>query len=295
MALRKKTSDSAAAKNMMSKTGEDHDALDGHDQGHAAESGQKSEIYQTPTHRGKMPEARGSPNAFSGEDQGNAADIDESIETPTSSEDQVLNRKTTGSRKADAVLGYGEEDGPISKGMTNLVTSPKVSHEKKSLRKLFYRKGSKESITPPSSSGKTAGRMKISAPTLVDASPDAKVLLSSAPSLVNASPNAKNVVNYSRPIAHHSSSDVFNGSPVVRGGSSSALYGSDPFSGPSTSPEGLTDNSGNIPIGLGTSMVSKALICNCLMLIKRRLMAIVIPQLYAEPRLLMGMVLLPRP
>lgn len=295
MALRKKDSDSAAAKIMMSKTGEDHDALYSHDQGHAVESGENSEIYQTPTHRGKMPEARRNPNAFSPEDQGNAADIDESIETPTSSEDQVLNRKTTGSRKADAVLGYGDEDRFTPKGTTNLVTSPKVSHEKKSARKLFYRKGSKESITPPSSSGKTAGRMQISAPTFVDASPDAKILLSSASSLVDASPDAKNVVNYSRPIAHHSSSDVFNGSPVVRGRSSSALYGSNPFSGPSTSLEGFTGNSGNIPIDLGTSMVSKALICHCPMLIKRRFMAIVIPQLYAETRLLMGTVLSSRP
>lgn len=273
MALRKKPSDSAAAHSMISKTGEDQDAFYSHDQGHAAENGQNSDTYLTPTHRGKMPEGRGNHNAFSSEDQGNTADIDQGNETPTSSEGLVLNHKTTGFPKADLVLGYGEEDKiPPKKVMTELATSPEVSHEKKSLRKLFYRKGSKESTTSPSSSGKTVSRMKISAPTLVDASPD-----------------AKNVVNYSRPIAHHSSSDISNGSPIVRGRSSSASHGLNPFLGPSTSPGGHTDKSGDI------SKVSKALICNCPTLINCRSMTIPTPQLHAVTKLLMSIVLLPRP
>ncbi|CAF9942256.1 MAG: hypothetical protein ALECFALPRED_009636 [Alectoria fallacina] len=256
MALRKKTSNSATAHGMMPKTEENQDAHYDHDQDHAAENSHNSDTCLTPTHRGNMPQSRGNQKAFSEGEQSNTAEIDRSSETPTSSEDHVLKHKTSGFPKADAVLGYGEEDKfTPEKSMTNLVTSPKASHEKKSLRSLFHRKASKESSTTPSSSGKIAGRMTISAPTLVDASPNAKVLLSTAASLVDASPDAKNVVNYSRPIAPHSSSDVSNGSPVVRGRSSSALHSSDPFSGPSTSPEGLTAKSGIIPVGLNTSSI----------------------------------------
>ena len=272
MALRKKTSDSAAAHSMISKTGKEQDALYSHDQGHAAENDQNSNTYLTTNQRGKMPEARGDQKMFSGEGQGNTADIDQGSEISTSFEDQTSNHKTTGFPKADAVLGYGEEDKITPKNVTELATSPEVSHKKKSLRKLFSRKGSKESTTSPSSSGKTINRMQISAPTLVDASPD-----------------AKNVVNYSRPITHHSSSDISNGSPVVRGRLSSATHGLNPFLGPSTSPGGHTDKSGDI------SKVSKALICNCPILINCRSMTIPTPQLHALTKLLMSMVLLPRP
>lgn len=234
MALRKKTSDSATVHSMISKTGETRDAPCGHDRDHTAENSQDSDTCLKPIHHGKTPKERGNQNTLSGDDEGNIADIGQISEISTSSENYVVKRKTSGFPKADAVLGYGEEDKLTpEKSMTKLVTSPKASHGKKSLSNLFHRKG-KGSTTPPSS-GKIAGRMTISAPTLVDASPDAKALLNSAPSLGDASPNAKNVVNYSRPIAHHPSSDGSNGSPIVRGRSSSALHSSNSFPGPSTS------------------------------------------------------------
>lgn len=262
MALRKKTSDSATADSTKSQVAENQNASYSHDQDHTADIPEYSVTYLNPTHDGKMSEARGNQNVLSGEHQGKTSEITESSETSTSSENDLLKPKTSGSRKADTVLGYGRE-GKVTpkKSMTNLVTSPKASREKISFRKLFHRKGSTECTTPPSSSGtsgKAAGRMTISAPTFVDASPNAKNLLNSAHSLVDASPGAKNVVNYSRPMAHHSSSDVSKGSPVGRGRSSSALPGSNPFSDPSTSPEGLTEKSENGPIGLNTSPVSKA-------------------------------------
>lgn len=245
-----------------------------------------------------MPEAHGNKTPFSSDEQGNAAEIGQSSETSTGSENTVLKHKTSGFPKADAVLGYGEEDiFTPKKSMIDLVTPPKASHEKRSLQKLFHRKGSRESTTPPSSSsGKNpAGRMTISAPTLVDASPDAKVLLNSASSLVDASPDAKNVVNYSRPIARHSSSEVSNKSPIVHGHSRSALHNSNPISGPSASPQGHNDTSGNINVGLSPSLVGKGLACNRRILTKCRSMTIPAPQLYAETKLLMSMVLFPRP
>ena len=254
MALRNKTSNSATAHNMTSQVAEDKDTLYNNDQDHAAEHGDVAHL--TSTHRGKMPEARNSQNAFSGEDHSGAV---QSSETSTSSENHLLKHKRSGFPKAAAMLGYsGGDKVTPKKTVTDPVTSPKASQGKKSLRKLFHRKGSTEGNTPPSSSGKAAGGMTISAPVLVDASPNAKSLLKSAPSLVDASPGAKNVVNYSRPIAPHSSNDVSDGSPIVRGRSSSALPGSNPFSGPSISPEGLTDKSDNIRVGLNTSSVSKA-------------------------------------
>lgn len=264
MALRKNTSDSAAAHSMMSKTGEAQDGPYGHDQGHDAETSPNSNSFLTPTHRSKILEARGTQNAFSGQDQRNTAEIGQSSGTSTSSENLDLKHKTTDFRKAMAVSGYGEEDRITpTKSMTNLVTSPKASHGKKSLRSLFHRKGSKEPTTPPSSSGKTAGRITISAPTLIDASPGAEVLLKSAPSLVDPSPGANKIINYSRPIAPHSPSDGSNGSPSARGRSSFALSSSNPTSGPSTRPEGLDEKSGNILVGLETSLVSKSLNSRC--------------------------------
>ena len=242
----------------MPKPGKIQDVPYGHDQDHTAEESQNSDTYLIPAHCGKMPEARGNQSASSGENQGNMAEIAQSCETSTSSGNSVMKRKTSGFPKADAVLGYGEEATITpKKSMTNLVTSPKASHEKKSLRNLFHRKGSKESTTPPFSLGKTANRMTISGPNLVDASPNAKLLLGSASSLVDASLGAKNVVNYSRPIVPHSSSDASNGSPVVRGPSSSVLHSSNPT--PGLNSEGLADKSGNISVGLNTSLVSKAM------------------------------------
>lgn len=260
MALGKETSDSTTDHSMMSMTGENQSSPHGPDHEHTMKNSQNSDTYLTPTHLGKMSEAGGNQDASSGEDQGNRADIDQSNETPTSSDNSALKRKTSGFPKADAVLGYGEEGEIVpKKSMINLVTSPKAIREKKPLRKLFHSKGSRESTTPPLSSRKTAGRMTISAPTLVGASPDAKVLLDSASSLTDASPEAKNVVNYSRPIVHHSSSDVSTGSPAVSGRSSSALYSSKQFPGPDTSTGGLTEKSGRIPVGVNTSSVSEAI------------------------------------
>ena len=230
MALRKKTSDSAPVHSIISETGEVRNAPYGHDQDHTAENSQDSDAHLKPIHRGKTPKASGNQNTFSGDDEGNTADIGQISDISISSESHVLKRKTSGFPKADAVLGYGEED---KFSMLKLVTSPKASHEKKPFSKLFHRKG-KGTTTPPSS-GKIAGRVTISAPTFVDASPDAKVLLNSAPSLGDASSDAKNVVNYSRPLAPHSSSDVSNGSLIEHGRSSSVLHTSNSTSGPSTS------------------------------------------------------------
>ena len=266
MALRKKTSESATADSMMLKTWANQDALYGHDQDHVAENSYNSNTYTNPTHRGKMTEAHGNQNAFSsedqgnayttptdsgkmtkahgnqsafsGEDQGNTAENDESSEASLNLDFPVWKNKTSGLSKMYAKEDHGEEDTTTAtKSMTNAVTSPKASNKKKSLRNLFSRKSSKESTSSPSSSGKTAGRRVISAPTLVNASSNAKALLDSASPLINTPSNARNVVNYSRPTAPQSSSNVSSGSPVGRGRSGSGMRGPSPSSGPSTSPE----------------------------------------------------------
>lgn len=210
----------------MPKTRNNQAGLYGHDQDHAAEITQNRDDHLTPTHSSKMPEALGSQNAFFGEHQGNTTDIGQSSQTSTGSENPLLKHKKSAFLKAaDNMLGHSKENKITpKKSMTNLVTSPKASHEKKSLRNLFHRKGSRDAATPPSSSGKTVDRMTISAPTLID-----------------ASPGAKNAVNYSRPIALHPSIDVSNGSPVVRGRSSSAF----PFASPSVSAGGSPEKSPN--------------------------------------------------
>ena len=225
----------------MSNTGATQDAFHGHHQDHAVESTDNSNTYLSPNQRGKMPEARGNQNPFYGEQQEKTPEINQSHATLTSSEDQQLKSDSSNFTKVEAALGK-IEDKKIDKkkSTTDLVNLPKAAHGKKSLRKLFHRKGKNEPTTPSSSSGKTAGRRIISAPTLID-----------------ASPNAKNVVNFSRPIALHSSSDVSSGSPAVRGGRDTGLRGSNPISGPSATPEGLTDKSGNITVGLNASLVSR--------------------------------------
>ena len=224
------------------------------DQDSAAEN---SATYQTPTRRGKMPEGRSNQISSSSEEHENRAEISQSDQKSTSSDYQAPQPDLKGSSKAGTVLGYVEKDETNpKKSMTDLVSSPKASHEKKSFRKFFHRKASKEPITPSSSSGKIAGRPIISAPTLIDASPNAKALLNSASSLIPESPGAKHVVNYSRPIVH-SSSDVSSGSPSMRGGSGTALHGSNLLAGPGTVLEGPADKSGTITVGLNTSLVSQ--------------------------------------
>ena len=267
MALRKKISESATAHSMMSKTGQNQDALYGHDQDHVAENSYNSNTYTTPTHRGKMTkahgnqtafsgedqsntyttpihrgkmgEAHGNQNAFSGEDEGDTAENDESSEASLNLDFPFWKDKKSGLSKTNAEEGHGEEDTTTAtKSMTNAVTSPRASNKKKSLRNFFSRKSSKESTTSPSSSsGKTVGRKTISAPTLVDASPNAEAILKSASPSINTPSHAKKVVNYSRPTAPHSSSNVSGGSPVGRGRSGSGMRGQNPSSGPSTSPE----------------------------------------------------------
>ena len=240
--LREKSSDSATDPSIMSNTGATQDAFHGHHQDYAVENTDNSNTYLTPNQRGKMPEARGNQKPFSGEEQEKTAEISQSHATLTSSEDQELKSDSSNFTKVDAVLGKIDDNKTATKkSMTDLITAPKAAQGKKSLRRFFHRKGNKEPTTPPSS-GKTAGRRIISAPTLID-----------------ASPNAKNVVNFSRPIALHSSSDVSSASPDVRGGRDTELRGSSPFSGPSATPEGLTDESGNITVGLNASLVSQHL------------------------------------
>ena len=239
--LREKSSDSATDPSIMSNTGATQDAFHGRHQDYAVETTDNSNTYLTPNQRGKMPEARGNQKSFSGEEQEKTAEISQSHATLTSSEDQELKSDSSNFTKVDAVLGKIEDNKiATKKSMTDLVTAPKAAHAKKSLRRFFHRKGNKEPTTPPSSSGKTPGRRTISAPALID-----------------ASPNAKNVVNFSRPIALHSSSDVSSGSPALRGARDTELRGSNPFSGPSATPEGLTDKSGNITVGLNASLVSQ--------------------------------------
>ena len=196
-----------------------------------------SYTYLTPNPRGKMPQRGSNEHAISGKAQGNAATMIQTNANPIGSEGQAPKPNL----KARTVLGYAEDDeSNAEKSTTDLLPSPKVTHEKKPFRKFFRRKDNKEPTTP-SSSGKTSGRRVISAPTLIDASPNAKNLLDSASLLIDNSPSVKHVVNYSRPIARHTSSDVSSGSPA-------ALHGPIPFAGPGTVPEGLTD----------TSLVSRA-------------------------------------
>lgn len=293
MALRKKASESATAHSMMPKTGENQDALFGHDQDNVAENSYTSNTYTTPTHRGKMTKAHGNQtafsgedqsntyttpthrgkmaeahgnqkafsgedqsntyttpshrgkmvethgnqNAFSGEDQGNTAENDESSKASLNLDWDFPEDETSGLSKTNAEEGHKEEDTTTAaKSMTNTVTSPKASSNKKrSLRNFFRRKGSKESTSSPSSSSaKTAGRRIISAPTLVNASPDAKAILNSATPLTNTPSHAKKVVNYSRPTAPQSSNNESSGSPVGRGRSGSGMRGPNPSY---TSPE----------------------------------------------------------
>ena len=239
MALRKKPSESANAHSMMPKTGENQDALYGHNQDHVAGNSYNSDTYATPSHRGKIAEAHGNQNAFSGEDQGNTAENDESSEASLNLDFPFWKNKTSGLSKTHAEEGREEEHTTtVAKSMTNAVTSPKASNKKRTLRNFFSRKSSKESTSSPSSSsGKAAGRKIISAPTLVDASPNAKTLLNSASPLINTPSDAKKVVNYSRPTAPQSSNNVSSGSPVGRGRSGSGMRGPNPSLGPSTSPE----------------------------------------------------------
>lgn len=238
----------------MSNTRKDQDAPYGHSQNQA---GENSATYLTPTQRGEMPKGRGNQNEFSGEENANRGKISRINPSCTSSEEEALKPNEWGPTKASKVLGYVvEEETNPKKSMTDRIRSPKAIHEKMTFRKFFHRKASKEPSTPPSSSGKTAGRMTISAPTLIDASPNAQALLNSASPLITESPSTKHVVNYSRPIVH-SSSDVSSGSPIARGGSNTALHGSKLSAGPATVREGRTDKSGNITVGLNTSSVSQ--------------------------------------
>ena len=224
--LRKNSSDSAANKITMS-----------------------GNTYLTPDQRGKMHEKGINEHVSSGVEQGHTVETDNSNATSPGFDDQAPKAKT----KARAVLGYMDDDDETNakKSVTNTTTSAMVIHEKKSFRKLFQRKGTKDPRTPPSA-GNTAGRRTISAPTLIDASLNAKELLNSASSIVNTSPSIKHVVNYSRPIMRHSSSDVSSGSPVMRSGSPTPLHASNSFTGPGTIPERLTDS-------LNTHLVSRDL------------------------------------
>lgn len=238
----------------MSNTRNDQDASYGQGQDHAAET---RATYLTPIQLAKMPEGRGKQNKLSGEKHANRAKISPIKLSCTSSEEQALKPNEWGPTKASKVFGYVVEDeNDPEKSMADRISSPKASQEKMSFRKFFHRKGIKEPTTPTSSSGKTAGRMTISAPTLIDASPNAKALLNSASTLITESPGTKHVVNYSRPIVH-SSSDVSIGSPIARGGSDTALHGSNISAGPGTVRERRTEKSGNIIVGLNTSSVSQ--------------------------------------
>ena len=107
MALRKKASESAIAHSMMPKTQENQGALYGRDHYHVAENSYSNDPYTTPTHRGKMAEARGNQNASSGEDPGNTAEIDQSGEVATSIDSPFSKHKTSGLSKEYSGLGHG--------------------------------------------------------------------------------------------------------------------------------------------------------------------------------------------
>ena len=195
-----------------------------------------SYTYLTPNQRGKMPQGGSNEHAISGKAQGNSARMIQTNANPIGSEDQAPKPNL----KARTVLGYVEDDkSNAEKSTTDLLPSPKAAHEKKPFRKFFRRKANKEPMTPTPSPGKTSGRRVISAPTLIDASPNAKNLLDSASLLIDNSPT-KHVVNYSRPITRHTSSDVSSGSPVMLQGPTTALHGSMPFASPGTVHEGFT-------------------------------------------------------
>ena len=248
-ALREDIRNNPTTHSMMPNSGWTQDPFRGQIQDHAADNGEESNTYQTPTKHGKMPEARDSLDAFFGEEHDNTAKTDKYSDFSTIPETQVLKPKSSNLAKAHAVLGYGDGDEVVrKKSTTDLAASVKATPKKKFFRNFFKRKGSKEPTTPPSSSsGNTVGRKVISAPTLIDASPNAKALLNSASSLVKDSPSAKKVVNFSRPLTNRSTSDVSTGSPVGRGRSNTLAHGSSPFSGASTIPGEFTGKSGVIP------------------------------------------------
>lgn len=202
----------------MSDQKANQEALRGHVHDRVAEDSENENTYLIPTQRGNMPQSRYSQKSFFDKEQGDTTDIAKGSETFTSSEDQVLEPKSRDISKAHKLLGYPDDDQITpKKSTTDQVTTPKARNEKKFFSKLFHRKGSKEPTTPPSSSSEnSAGRRIISAPTLVDASPNAKGLLKSARSLIDDSPVAKNAVNYSRPMALRSMSDVFDQPTVAR-------------------------------------------------------------------------------
>ena len=257
--LREDILNSATTHSIMPNSGWAQDALRGQIQDHAAKNSDNSNPYLTPNQRGKMPEARNSQDTFSDEEYGKTARTEKSSEFSASSEGQVLKPKSSGLEKAHAVLGHGNGDELIQKkSTTDLAASAKAVHKKKSFRNLFKRKASKEPTTPPSSSSaNTSSGKVISAPTLINASPNAKALLDSATSLTQRSPSAANVVNFSRPFPDRSTSDVSSGSPAGRGRSRTVLYGSNPFSSASTTPGVFTGGSGIIPVGPNTSTVSQ--------------------------------------
>ena len=197
-----------------------------------------SNTYLTSNQRGKMPEGGSNEHAFSGGEQGNTTEIMQNNAMLIGSDNQAQKPNL----KARTLLGYVKDDeSNAEKSTTYLVTPPKAAHKKKPLSKIFRRKGSKKPATP-SSSEKPSGRKVISAPILVDASPNAKALLSSASSLIDVSPSAKHVVNYSRPIVRHSSNDGSSGSPIMRQPSENELHGSNPFVGPGTVSRGLAND-----------------------------------------------------
>ena len=184
-----------------------------------------------------MPQAGSNEHAIYGKAQGNAARMIRSDANPIGSEDQASQPNS----KARTVLGYVEDDDSnTEKSTRDLLPSSNAAHDKKPFRKLFRRKGNKQPATP--SSGETPGGRVISAPTLIDASPNAKTLLDSASLLIDDPPSAKHVVNYSSPIASQISSDVSSGSFVTLRGPITALHGSFPFADPGTVSEGLTAN-----------------------------------------------------
>ena len=134
-ALKLNKYNTATAQSMMPKTKEYKAAPYDADQNHTADFSPNSDRFLTPTHGGKTIEGRASQNALPDGKKLSAANMGQSSETFTSSEDI-----SSASPKALAVLGYGQDDnGAPTQSVKNPTKSAKAIRGKKSIRDLLMR------------------------------------------------------------------------------------------------------------------------------------------------------------
>ena len=246
---------------MMSRTDQNQNMLREQITDDVAYHNESSIYYRTSIEHSKMLGAHGNRNNVSGEDQSNPAEISESAEASTSSKDLVSKPKSRSSQKSHTILDHRDEDMIIPEKITaQRVPSPDICHAKKLLSNFFHRERSKETTAMPSFSAKSASLGMISAPTLIDASPNAKAILGSTPFLDDDPLRVNDAVNYSRLIATQSSNARSNASPKRRDVSDPILYSSSESSNSHKGSNRGTDNSGRMPAGPNTSSVSHSLI-----------------------------------